>query len=460
MANVFLSYASEDLALARTVHGWLFDDGHEIFEYLDPRNGVALGKQWEQQLRERLRWADAMVCVVTSAYVTSTWCTAEVGVAWSRGTLLLPIFAEPGVSHPVLASTHYADYTRDPEAARATVIEALRRVRRPWRSRLRRPGRRMLAGVVAGAAALGLGATGLILVPDHDTVDAATQRERDADPCPLLDISALEGRFGNVTPTYPQYLESCRATVASSSGYKTVVRVAFESALPLLDLLRDTEPERIERLGKIRLGEITMRKGKEVYPSDRRECTYRLWLAEDQPVIAFETRSYGEKNPSDPCQVSDTAARNAVTVLAQKGIPSKGNRTGNFTHAQSDACSLLDATDLRNVSGLDPDSAEPEWGRWRCAWSGNDGRTKVTLELLLEEPGLTEYDDSAGADGKDVQASCTPEECTVNVVHRTFPGQATEMLRLQVRTTPNPYPERLRILATDLARTAEKRLPD
>ena len=31
MATVFVSHASEDLALAREVHQWLIDAGHEVF---------------------------------------------------------------------------------------------------------------------------------------------------------------------------------------------------------------------------------------------------------------------------------------------------------------------------------------------------------------------------------------------------------------------------------------------
>ncbi len=59
MARVFVSYASEDLALARNVHGWLVEAGHEVFLDRDPHEGIALGAAWRQRLHERLRWADA-----------------------------------------------------------------------------------------------------------------------------------------------------------------------------------------------------------------------------------------------------------------------------------------------------------------------------------------------------------------------------------------------------------------
>lgn len=109
MARVFLSHASEDQRPTDDVQEWLLDGDHEVFLDRDLRNGIALGEEWEERLHERLRWADAVVCVVTSAYISSLWCTAEVGIARSRGCRLLPVLAESGARHPLLASLqHFA----------------------------------------------------------------------------------------------------------------------------------------------------------------------------------------------------------------------------------------------------------------------------------------------------------------------------------------------------------------
>ncbi|MGH3837275.1 MAG: TIR domain-containing protein [Pseudonocardiaceae bacterium] len=132
MARVFVSHASEDRALAGEVHRWLAEAGHEVFLDQDLRDGVPPGEEWEQRLHERLRWANAVVCVVTSAYLDSTWCAAEVGIARSRGSQLLPLRAEPGVAHPLLTSVQHTDYTTDPSVARAAVIKALRQVDTTW----------------------------------------------------------------------------------------------------------------------------------------------------------------------------------------------------------------------------------------------------------------------------------------------------------------------------------------
>ena len=132
MAGVFVSHASEDLALAREVHQWLIDAGHEVFLAQDLRDGIAVGEEWEQRLHDELRRADAVLCVVTSASLASRWCTAEVAIARSRGIRLLPLQAEPGVADPLLKAVQHTNLTRDPVTARTALIEALRLVDAAW----------------------------------------------------------------------------------------------------------------------------------------------------------------------------------------------------------------------------------------------------------------------------------------------------------------------------------------
>ena len=87
-----------------------------------------VGEEWEQRLHERLPWADAVVCLLTSAYVSSTWCSAELGIAQSRGSRLLPVRAKPGVRYPLLTGVQTLDLSGDGVAAQTKLAEALRRV--------------------------------------------------------------------------------------------------------------------------------------------------------------------------------------------------------------------------------------------------------------------------------------------------------------------------------------------
>jgi WD40 repeat protein len=130
VARVFVSHASEDHLVATKLHQWLGDDGHDVFLDQDLRDGIAVGEEWEQRLYERLRWADAVVCLITVAYNNSAWCAAEVGIARSQGSRLLPVRAEPGEVHPLLMPSQYqyADLASDALAARTALCAALRRL--------------------------------------------------------------------------------------------------------------------------------------------------------------------------------------------------------------------------------------------------------------------------------------------------------------------------------------------
>lgn len=63
--RVFVSHAGEDRECAGQLHRWLVAEGHEVFLDQDPRDGILVGDDWHKRLHERLRWADAVVCVVT-----------------------------------------------------------------------------------------------------------------------------------------------------------------------------------------------------------------------------------------------------------------------------------------------------------------------------------------------------------------------------------------------------------
>ncbi len=128
MARVFVSHSSKDSGLATEVHGWLVAHGHDVFLDRDLADGIAVGEDWQQRLHEQLRWADAMVCLVTSAYVSSVWCAAEVGIAQSRGSRVLPLLIEPGVAHPLLRSVQHVSIETGAGAARTKLAEALRRI--------------------------------------------------------------------------------------------------------------------------------------------------------------------------------------------------------------------------------------------------------------------------------------------------------------------------------------------
>jgi WD40 repeat protein len=125
VARVFVSHAGADLGLAEEVCNWLRGCGHEPFLDRDRHGGIIGGELWKQRLYRELRRADAVVCIVTSAFVASDWCKGEVWIADALQCRLLPLRAEAKIGYPFLETVQYIDYAADPGCARDQLIRAL-----------------------------------------------------------------------------------------------------------------------------------------------------------------------------------------------------------------------------------------------------------------------------------------------------------------------------------------------
>jgi hypothetical protein len=126
VAHIFISYATPDRPVADEVSSWLRAAGHGAFLDDDLRDGISVGEDWEQRLYRELRRADAVLGVVTSSFVASNWCSAELGIAGALGCRLMPLRVEAGVVHPLMRRLQYADYGADPQQARDRVLQAVR----------------------------------------------------------------------------------------------------------------------------------------------------------------------------------------------------------------------------------------------------------------------------------------------------------------------------------------------
>jgi WD40 repeat protein len=107
------------------VRAWVVDARHEIFLDRDPEAGIAPGDEWEKRLYERLRWAEVVVCVVTSAYARSPWCAAEVALAVANGARIIPVVAERDARHSLLTRVQYLDATNNPTETKERLVAAL-----------------------------------------------------------------------------------------------------------------------------------------------------------------------------------------------------------------------------------------------------------------------------------------------------------------------------------------------
>ena len=121
VARIFISHAHADRAVADKVSDWLRAAGHEPFLDCNPREGISPGEDWKQRLYRELREVDAVLGVVTKAFVSSEWCFAELGIADARGCRLIPLRVEVDVEHPLMRNLQYVDYDANGRKARDRV---------------------------------------------------------------------------------------------------------------------------------------------------------------------------------------------------------------------------------------------------------------------------------------------------------------------------------------------------
>lgn len=67
-----------------------------------------------------------MIEVVTRPFVSSEWCSAELGIAEARGCRLIPVQVEVGVVHPLMRDLQYGGCHADPAQARERVLQTVR----------------------------------------------------------------------------------------------------------------------------------------------------------------------------------------------------------------------------------------------------------------------------------------------------------------------------------------------
>jgi WD40 repeat protein len=119
VANVFISHNSSDVGWAERIHQWLSEDGHKVFLDSDKDDGVAAGEEWRPRLYERLRWADAVICLVSPTFLTSRWCAFEIGAAQALGSEILPVrVSSESLDDGLLTTKQYVDVVRDASYAR------------------------------------------------------------------------------------------------------------------------------------------------------------------------------------------------------------------------------------------------------------------------------------------------------------------------------------------------------
>ncbi len=82
MSRIFLSHSSADNAAAMAICQWLAEEGwSDVFLDLDPERGIKAGEQWEEALRKATDRCEAVLFLVSHAWLGSEWCRDEFRLA-------------------------------------------------------------------------------------------------------------------------------------------------------------------------------------------------------------------------------------------------------------------------------------------------------------------------------------------------------------------------------------------
>ncbi|MCP4304288.1 MAG: TIR domain-containing protein, partial [bacterium] len=82
MARIFLSHSSTNNAEAIVLRDWLVAEGwDDLFLDLDPQRGIVAGERWERALNEAANRCEAVLFLVSKAWLASAWCLKEFHLA-------------------------------------------------------------------------------------------------------------------------------------------------------------------------------------------------------------------------------------------------------------------------------------------------------------------------------------------------------------------------------------------
>jgi hypothetical protein len=78
VSRIFISHSSENNAQALVLARWLAQEGwDDIFLDLDPERGLKAGERWEEALRDAADRCEAVIFLVSRAWLGSEWCRDE-----------------------------------------------------------------------------------------------------------------------------------------------------------------------------------------------------------------------------------------------------------------------------------------------------------------------------------------------------------------------------------------------
>ena len=96
MSRIFLSHSSSNNAEAVALRDWLAANGwqDDVFLDLDPQRGIAAGERWDRALHEAASRCEAVLFLVSKAWLASRWCLKELNLAQRMNKRLFGVLIE------------------------------------------------------------------------------------------------------------------------------------------------------------------------------------------------------------------------------------------------------------------------------------------------------------------------------------------------------------------------------
>jgi WD40 repeat protein len=96
MARIFLSHSSVNNGYAVALRDWLATEGwDDVFLDLDPNRGLVAGERWERALNEAASRCEAVLFLISRAWLQSGWCHKELSLAHKLDKRLFGVLIEP-----------------------------------------------------------------------------------------------------------------------------------------------------------------------------------------------------------------------------------------------------------------------------------------------------------------------------------------------------------------------------
>jgi WD40 repeat protein len=96
MARIFISHSSRNNVNAIALNQWLGENGwDDVFLDLDPEQGIAPGQHWQMELKKAANRCEAVIFLVSRAWLDSRWCLAEFILATNLNKKIFGVLLEP-----------------------------------------------------------------------------------------------------------------------------------------------------------------------------------------------------------------------------------------------------------------------------------------------------------------------------------------------------------------------------